>query len=201
MLPSRAILELAKLARFTHLDSSVPPALCFEFPSAAAEHAPTGATETVGCTTENPAYAQCSASSVYASNAIGHSHGKGRLDSDQAWSAQNNAVGQWWQMDLGSTKSISGVVTQGRTAHNQYVTGYKVKVSSDASTWTDVDGGKTFTANIAANNDKVKNTFGSAVNGRYVRLMVQTWNGHLSMRAAVITGCAGANSGDDSGLA
>ena len=66
-----------------------------------------------------PEYSQSSASSVYANDAMGHSHGQGKLDSPQAWSAGTSAAGQYWQMDLGSANSVGGVVTQGRTAHNQ----------------------------------------------------------------------------------
>ena len=73
-----------------------------------------GVCATGSCGTLIPEYSQSSASSVYGSDAIGHSHGQGKLDSPQAWSAQHNAVGQYWQMDLGSAQSVGGVVTQGR---------------------------------------------------------------------------------------
>jgi len=141
-------------------------------------------------TTESPEYAQSQASSVWSDDAMGHSHGKGRLDSAQAWSAKSNEVGQWWQMDVGSTRQIGGVVTQGRTQDSQYVKSYKVEVSSDGSTWADVDGGATFTANSAATDEKVEHMFSSPVSGRYVRIVVQSWNSHISMRAGVLF-CAG----------
>ena len=48
----------------------------------------------LGVLTDSPEYAQCSASSVYSGNDIGHSHGTGRLDSGQAWSAASNEVAQ-----------------------------------------------------------------------------------------------------------
>jgi hypothetical protein len=135
---------------------------------------------------ESPDYSHSSASTVHAGNAMGHSHGKGRLDSDQAWSAGTNAAGQWWQMDLGVNREVSGVVTQGRTAANQYVKSYKVQISHDGTTFEDVDGGHVFTANTASNNVKVENVFASSVNTRYVRIVVQTWNAWISMRAAVV---------------
>ena len=61
-----------------------------------------------------PEYSQSSASSVYANDAMGHSHGLGKLDSPLAWCASTNAAGQYWQMDLSSAQSVGGVVTQGR---------------------------------------------------------------------------------------
>ena len=145
------------------------------------------------CTTESPEYAQSQASSVWSDDAMGHSHGKGRLDSTQAWSAKSNEVGQWWQMDVGSARQIGGVVTQGRTQDSQYVKSYKVEVSSDGSAWADVDGGATFTANSAATDEKVEHMFSSPVSGRYVRIVVQSWNVHISMRAGVLL-CAGLSS-------
>jgi len=144
-------------------------------------------------TTIKPAYSASSASSVWSNNAIGVSHGTGQLDSAQGWSARQNKAGEWWQMDMGTKKQIGGVVTQGRTAHGQYVKSFKVQTSVDGQKWTSVDGGKVFTANTAANNAKVENKFLHPVSTRYVRIVVQTWNGHISMRAAVLLcsgGCA-----------
>merc|ERR1712072_1640999 len=99
-------------------------------------------------------------------------------------------------MDLGNAQQVEGVVTQGRTQHNQYVKSYKVQTSQDGSSWSYVDGGKTFTANTlppghtwkhtAANNVKVENRFASPVSARFVRIVVQTWHGKITMRSAVL---------------
>ena len=70
----------------------------------------------------------------------------------------------------------------------------KVRLSYDGSSWSDVDGGATFTANSAGNNDKKENRFTSPTCGRYVRIVVQTWNtasNYISMRAGVLV-CQGA---------
>jgi len=141
------------------------------------------------CTYEvvTPDYSFCKASSVWDNNAIGYSHGTGRLDSGQAWSAATNQAGEWWQMDLGAVNYVTGVVTQGRhDNHNQWVSSFSVKVSSDGSTFTDVDGGAHFTGNAAANDDKKENKFASAVAARYVRIVVQAWSGHVSMRSGTL---------------
>jgi hypothetical protein len=55
-----------------------------------------------------------SASTVWSGEAIGVGHGRGRLDSPQAWSAQNNAVGEWYQIDNGVVGKITGVAIKGR---------------------------------------------------------------------------------------
>ena len=134
----------------------------------------------------NPSYSECRASSVRNRDPLGVNHGSGRLDSLQGWSAAIDEPGQWWQMDVGSEQRIGGVVTQGRTSNDEYVTSYKVEVSRDASSWTFADGGNIFTANAAASDDMSRNTFAAAVIARYVRIVVQSWNKRISMRAAVL---------------
>jgi len=141
-------------------------------------------------TITNPTYSRSKALSVWRNNAIGHSHGAGRLDSNQGWSARQNQVGQWWQMDLVHSQQVAGVVTQGRTAHNQYVKSYKVQTSQDGRSWSYADGGKIFKANTAANNVKVENKFASPISARFVRIVVQSWHSHISMRAAALV-CGG----------
>ena len=140
--------------------------------------------------TTNPDYSSLSASSVWANEKIGHLHGQGKLDSTQGWSAGHNTKGQWWQIDLGRPMKVQGVVTQGRTAYDQYVKSYQVKVSNDGHSWQPVDGGKTFAGNSAANNAKKENWFVVPVTARYVRFVVESWKNHISMRAAVLT-CKG----------
>merc|ERR1712185_872365 len=135
----------------------------------------------------NPAYSACKASSIWGGDPIGRSHGTGRLDSSQAWSARHNRKGEWWQMDAGDVKPIVGVRTQGRHGgtDNQRVTAYKVMVSSDGKSWSSVDGGKVFKANVANSHTTVNNKFAKPVMARYVRLVVEAWTHHISMRAAL----------------
>jgi len=159
---------------------------CAAIAVAAAPPVATGAACKVDKVT-NPPYSRCKASSVWNNDKIGVSHGTGRLDSVQAWSARTNAKGQWWQMDLGATKTVGGVRTKGRHGgtDNQRVTAYKVSTSLDGSTWTVVDGDKVFTANVANSNSEIKTRFSKPVTARYVRIIVESWRHHVSMRAAV----------------
>lgn len=137
-----------------------------------------------------PEYSHCQASSVWQDNPIGQAHGQGRLDSPQAWSACINVQDQWWQFDLGAECSVSGVVTQGRggSATTQRVTSYTVQTSVDEFNWYPVDGGKTFSGNPNSMpcDQKVTHEFDSCVNARFVRFIVKTWDGHISMRSAVL---------------
>jgi hypothetical protein len=94
---------------------------------------------------------------------------------------------QWLAMDTGSVRSIKGVATQGRgdNAYDQWVKSYKVSVSNDASSWTPVDGGRTFTGNVGAGDAVVRNDFAAVVSARYVRIEPVTWEVWISMRAGV----------------
>ncbi|CAK0892175.1 unnamed protein product, partial [Prorocentrum cordatum] len=126
-------------------------------------------------------------SSVWGNNKVGTGHAQSTLDSYQAWSSRYNSIGQWMQMDLGATKTVRGVVTQGRWRSSQWVTSYQVSVSEDGRSWHDI--GATFTGN-KDRDTKVKGMLPSPVAARYVRIKPLAWRSHMSMRAGVLT-CAG----------
>src|SRR6056300_729816 len=79
------------------------------------------------------------ASTVWGGEAIGVGHGRGRLDSEQGWSAQNNTVGEWYQLDNGVVGKIAGVAIKGRAAaYDQWVKTFKVQSKGATGTWSDV---------------------------------------------------------------
>jgi len=87
------------------------------------------------------------------------------------------------QIDLGTSKPISGVIISGRANYNsQYVTRVKIQVS-DSTTFTTTVG--TFDVANAIGNNEVEVPFVSEERGRYVRIVVLTWVSHISMRAGV----------------
>ena len=47
------------------------------------------------------------------------------------WSAQWNNGNQWIQVALGSYTKLTSIATQGRNAHSQWVTAYKLQYSED----------------------------------------------------------------------
>jgi len=133
----------------------------------------------------SPAYSSCKASSVWSNDRIGVGHhGFGNLDASSAWSSGNGgqSVGDWWQMDTGSTQMIGAVTTQGRANYDQWVTSYAVQYSTDGNIWLGVDGDKTFPGNTDRGT-KVTNKFTKPVTARYIRIVVRSSYGHASMRA------------------
>ena len=122
-------------------------------------------------------------------DAIGTSHGAGRLDSTRAWSAKTNAIGQWYELDNGSATDISGVVIKGRPDgvwKNQFVTSFKAQYKDSAGAWKDVDSGYIFEGVIQSSQANV--FFKEPVNTSAIRIYPQTWNNHMSMRAGLMTG-------------
>jgi hypothetical protein len=128
------------------------------------------------------------ASTVWSGQAIGVGHGLGRLDSVQGWSAQNNAIGEWYQIDNGVVGEITGVAIKGRAAaHDQWVKTFKVQSKGATGTWTEVDSGKVYTGNTDKET-QVDVTFDAPVDARYIRIYPQTWNNHMSLRADIVAG-------------
>ena len=53
-----------------------------------------------------------------------------------AWSAKHNNQNQWLQVDLGSSKNITRLATQGRNGDDpQWVTRYKMEYSSNGTSF------------------------------------------------------------------
>jgi len=136
----------------------------------------------------SPAYDFIKYSSCFSNDRSGYGHGRGRLNSPQAWSvASGTGKGEWMQIDLQEKLAISGVVTQGRAQwwYSQWVTQFKVMTSVDDKTWEWVECGRTFGGNRDAAT-KVYNTFEKPIYARYVRFVVQRWRNWPSMRAGVL---------------
>jgi len=128
-------------------------------------------------------YTQHQYSTIYDNDAIGGGHGSGRLDG-VAWSARECDQNQWFQLDAGSPRLITGVVTLGRRNYAQWVTQFTVSMSMDEKQWTLVDGGSVFRGNTDQQTP-VTNTFTVPIKARYVRIHPVAWFGHISMRAGL----------------
>ena len=78
--------------------------------------------------------------------------------------ASSYADNQWLRVDLGASKSVARMVIRWEAA---YATAYKIEVSSDGSTWTQV-------AAVTGGNGGLDNVAFTATNARYIRLYGQT---------------------------
>ena len=58
-----------------------------------------------------------------------------------AWSALQNAIGQYLQIDLGKERVVNKIATQGKSATVllQWVTSYKLLFSSDGAKWKEYE--------------------------------------------------------------
>ena len=111
------------------------------------------------------------------------------LLSPDSWSGYNGPT-YWARVDLGSAYMGTGVVTRGRGNDAQWVTVYTCKVSLDGSTWEEVkDASGTAQKRFTGNTDQntlVEGIFPTPVLAKHVELTAENWNGHPSMRFAVL---------------
>ncbi|KAK3730960.1 hypothetical protein QZH41_007183 [Actinostola sp. cb2023] len=128
--------------------------------------------------------ARITASSMWDGN---HAPAQGRLNYKPprgkagSWSSRHNRVGQWIQVDLNRVTKVAGIATQGRSDTNQWVKKYKLQYSSDGKTFNNYEGGKVFTAN-KDRNSVVKHNLYKPIIARYIRVLPQEWQGHMSLR-------------------
>ncbi|XP_055479565.1 lactadherin isoform X1 [Psammomys obesus] len=119
----------------------------------------------------------------------------GRLDMQgkiNAWTAQSNSAKEWLQVDLGTQKQVTGIITQGARdfGHIQYVASYKVAHSNDGMKWTmyeEQGTSKVFRGN-SDNNSHKKNIFETPFMARYVRILPVSWHNRITLRLELL-GC------------
>jgi hypothetical protein len=128
-----------------------------------------------------------SSSGNWSDDAIGTSHGAGRLDSGRSWSAKVSEVGQWYQLSLNTPVNISGVAMKGRPDHPQWVTSVKIQYEDENGEFKDVDGGFIFDGNYDQNS-LVKIFFAKPIRSKAIRFYPQSWHGHMSARFGILRG-------------
>ena len=77
---------------------------------------------------------QISASSIWRSDHAAQQarlHFKAGGGKTGSWSAKVNDLNQWLQVDLKETTRVTRIATQGRNAHSQWVTQYKLQYGED----------------------------------------------------------------------
>ena len=164
------------------------------FATASREVAKLVVSDTAGV--DNPVECARTYSSVWDNDACGVGHAQSMLDSPQGWSAYYNhddypgpGVGEWMTIDAGSGVYVYGVRTQKRSdLPAQYVTQFTVQHSTDGASWSSVDGGTSFDGPTAGNvaDDAIDAVFAAPVFARYIKITVQAFSSHPSMRAGLL---------------
>ncbi|XP_066022495.1 EGF-like repeat and discoidin I-like domain-containing protein 3 [Pocillopora verrucosa] len=141
--------------------------------------------------------AQISASSEWD---INHAAIQGRLNflahpgKQGGWSAKNNNLNQWIQVDLLTKTTVTHMATQGRNAYNQWVKKFRIQYSDDGVNFSFYQiPGQNFPKEFIANQDSDTVVFQQihpSIKARYIRLLPTIWHNHISMRMELY-GCEG----------
>ena len=135
-------------------------------------------------------YSNHKSSGNWGGDAIGTSHGAGRLDSGRAWSAltaEQNAKTAWYQLGLSNPVNVSGVAMKGRPDNSQWITSVKIQYEDENGEFKDVDGGFIFDANYDKNS-LVKIFFEKPIKTKSIRFYPKSWKAHASGRFGILRG-------------
>ncbi|KQK75926.1 discoidin, CUB and LCCL domain-containing protein 1-like protein [Amazona aestiva] len=147
---------------------------------------------------------------VAAFNASSWWHEVDALGQDRAWGAQRAALSTtghswaaepssdaaWLELDLGTRRNITGIITKGSSGqHDYYVKSYCVSSSRDGKNWRPYRGSsgqedKVFEGNTDSHGE-VSNAFIPPIVGRYIRVTPQSWHQRMAMKVALL-GCQSA---------
>ncbi|XP_072021702.1 transient receptor potential cation channel subfamily M member-like 2 [Amphiura filiformis] len=115
-------------------------------------------------------------------------HSKARLNNDSAWTPDSSDKKQWIEIDLGVTKLVSEVVTQGNPDDDTWVTKYKVQYKVEKrDKWKfvtdDTEQNKILKFPGNSNrNSKRRNIFPVPIRASFIRLVPTKWKTNISMR-------------------
>uniref|UniRef100_A0A672ZQV2 Adipocyte enhancer-binding protein 1 n=1 Tax=Sphaeramia orbicularis TaxID=375764 RepID=A0A672ZQV2_9TELE len=107
-----------------------------------------------------------------------------------AWCAEPEEKDHWFQVDAHKEVEFTGVITQGRNSeqHEDFVSSYFVAFSNDSRDWTILHDGYAewlFYGNVDKDTP-VMSQFATPVVARYIRILPQSWNGSLCLRAEIL---------------
>ncbi|XP_076799732.1 retinoschisin-like [Clavelina lepadiformis] len=133
--------------------------------------------------------ADMTSSSVYSSTYAAH---LGRLDGSGVWLAKPSEYhrGAWIQVDMKTPTTLTGVVTQGREAHSQWVTSYKISFGSSPDELEFIQdnyGNDIIFEGNTEQSSHVLNLFPRPITTRYVRLVAREFVARIAMRIEYVT--------------
>ncbi|XP_066270910.1 uncharacterized protein [Branchiostoma lanceolatum] len=114
-------------------------------------------------------------------------HGRLNAPFNRFWVPKpNKRIGEWLQVDVGEIKRVMGTILQGSgRTWGAWVRSYKLQFSEDGICWTTYGSEKVFPGNTNADSP-VTNLLDYAVDARYVRFVVQSWNYYIAMRVEIL---------------
>ncbi|KAI8499818.1 hypothetical protein Bbelb_221350 [Branchiostoma belcheri] len=115
-----------------------------------------------------------------------------RVTGGGAWSVTTNTIGEWFQVDLGDMKTVTGTIIQSHHHYDQWVTSYKLQYGVDGLSWityASSDGSEEVFPGNTERHTPVTNLLDSPTDARYVRFLPQSWHGWMGMRVEVL-GCS-----------
>ncbi|KAM6313806.1 discoidin, CUB and LCCL domain-containing protein 1-like [Podargus strigoides] len=110
-----------------------------------------------------------------------------------SWAAEPSAEAAWLELDLGTRRNVTGIITKGSSEqHDYYVTSYRVSSSRDGKNWRPYRGSggqedKVFEGNTNSHGE-VSNAFIPPIVARYVRVTPQSWHQRVALKVALV-GC------------
>ncbi|KAL9824855.1 discoidin, CUB and LCCL domain-containing protein 1-like isoform 3-T3 [Geothlypis trichas] len=110
-----------------------------------------------------------------------------------SWAAEPGAKAAWLELDLGTRRNVTGIITKGSSEqHDYYVTSYHVSSSRDRKNWRPYRGSsgqedKVFEGN-ADSHGEVSNAFIPPIVARYIRVTPQSWHQRVALKVALL-GC------------
>jgi energy-converting hydrogenase Eha subunit E len=127
-------------------------------------------------------------SSVWDGDPRGQGHARSMLDSQQAWSAGQNRVGEWMVIDAGNVVRLIGIVvmTRGHSCTDQLVQMLRVEVSDNGVAWREVSAGLATGLNPNDSTRQAHLRLPTEVRARLVRLTVLAWHASISLRAGLL---------------
>ncbi|XP_069731461.1 discoidin, CUB and LCCL domain-containing protein 1-like isoform X1 [Phaenicophaeus curvirostris] len=113
-----------------------------------------------------------------------------------SWAAEPGSEAAWLELDLGTRRKITGIITKGSSEqHDYYVTSYRVSFSRDGKNWRPYRGSggqedKIFEGNIDSHGE-VSNAFIPPIVARYIRVLPRSWHQRVALKVALV-GCQSA---------
>ncbi|XP_026154124.1 macrophage mannose receptor 1 isoform X2 [Mastacembelus armatus] len=111
-----------------------------------------------------------------------------RLKGNSCWMPSGNPTASWIQVNLGQTKKVTGIVTQGCPHNDHWLTKYKIQHSMDGTNWTDYTADGQFFLGSSDRNTPETQLLGTPVSAQYIRILPVEINVQAGLRFDVL-GC------------